>query len=140
MKSIMDLEFDDLELYDCAEAWNKLDPTDRLSMSFIELAEFTEIKDTEAWKRFLKEPRINEYIDEEVKLFTQSQARKLITTATENDRSTGAAQMISALSKTLEETSNAKEGNVFIYSYVPLTSKEILAPNTSSEENNIFDT
>lgn len=135
---LSELEFNDIELYDCATAWEELDPEDRLSMSFIDLAKYSSIDDTDAWKRFLREPKVKEYIDEEVRLFTEAQARKLITTATENERSTGAAQMITSLQKTLETNESAKSGNLFIYSYVPLTAKEKNAPNTRTEEVNIF--
>lgn len=136
---ISDIQFNDIELYDCAEAWEKLDPVDRISMSPYELAEFSEVKDIEAWKRFIKYPAVSDYLKEEVKLFTESQQRKLITTAIDNDRSTGASQMITALGKVIEDDTKSKDnGQIFIYSYVPLTEKEENAPNAGRELYDLF--
>ena len=128
----------DIEMLECWEAYEKLDPEDRLSMSHIELARYSEVEDREAWKRFLSLPVISDFISEEMRIFTQSQTRKLISTAVENDRSTGAAQMISALSKTMEDTGSKNNGQIFIYSYVPLNVNEAVAPNTQVEGRDIF--
>lgn len=137
---VTDIEFNDIELYECAEAWDKLDPVDRISMSPYELAEFSEVHEIESWKRFIKFPAVSDYLKEEVKLFTESQQRKLITTAIDNDRSTGASQMITALGKVLDDRESAKQdGQIFIYSYCPLNKKEEQAANTRKELFDIFD-
>lgn len=133
-------QVNDIELYECCEAFDKLPPEDRLSMSHIDLAEYSEINDLEAWKRFLAHPLVRDFLDEEIKIFTMAQQRKLITTATDNDRSVGAAQMINALGKTVEEQGGAKSGEIFIYSYVPLDSRQEKAPNVRKEGNDIFGT
>lgn len=136
---LLEINFNDIELYECAEAFNELDPVDRISMSPYELAEFSTVKDIEAWKRFLKFPAVSDYIKEEVKLFTTSQQLKLITTATDETRSTGHSQMISALGKVLDESESSKDnGQIFIYSYVPMNEKEEEAPNTRKELFDVF--
>lgn len=135
---LTDINFDDIELFDCAEAFEKLDPIDRLSMNHAELAEFSEVKELEAWKRFLKHPAVADYLKEEIKLFTESQKRKLITTVTDDSKSTGLAQMIGALDKTLDSGEKGDNGQLFIYSYVPMNKKEEAAPNARREIFDIF--
>lgn len=138
---LADINFNDIELYECAEAWEKLDPVDRLSMSPYELAEFSEINSIESWKKFLKFPAVSDYIKEEVKLFTTSQQLKLITTATDETRSTGHSQMISALGKVLDDNESTKDnGQMFVYCYTPLNAKEEQAPNIRKELYDIFNT
>ena len=49
--------------------------------------------------------------------------RKLLKDISSNSRSVGTAQMLTALNKMLE-TTNTKEGPIFIYTYVPPNIKE----------------
>lgn len=131
-------KLNDIELFECWEAFKNLDPRDRISMDHIDLAEYSDVHNIESWKRFLSHPVIKDFIDEELRIFTAAQQRKLISTAVDNDRSTGAAQMISALGKANEDTNAATSGEIFVYSYCPLTEKEEMAPNVRKEQTDPF--
>ena len=88
------------------------------------------------WKRFLTHPQVAEWIAEEVETLRKVQMRKVIRNASDNERSVGAAQMMNALAK-VSETTQAKEGNIFIYAYVPLNDREQNAPNTYTLEGGL---
>ena len=93
-------------------------------MTHYELAQQT--KKQYSMERVLLDTRVSDWINQD-SLFS-AQLRKLVKDATKNDRSVGAAQMLNALNKTLENES-IKDGPVFIYSYVPLNKRELNAPN-----------
>ena len=124
----MNFEFENKELRQCLVVFNSLPPEERLFMTHYELAQQTRIKDSTIWKEFLLDTRVSDWINQELALFKSAQLRKLVKDATKNDRSVGAAQMLNALNKTLENES-IKDGPVFIYSYVPLNERELNAPN-----------
>lgn len=124
----MNFEFENKELRQCLVVFNSLPPEERLFMTHYELAQTTRIKDSTIWKEFLLDTRVSDWINQELALFKSAQLRKLVKDATKNDRSVGAAQMLNALNKTLENES-IKDGPVFIYSYVPLNKRELNAPN-----------
>lgn len=90
-----------------------------------ELADLTGI-DSEQWSEFLRDGKVQKYIERETELFKQAQMRKLIAKSTTNDKSVGTAQMLNAIGKTLED--DQRETNFFIYSHVPLTANECAAP------------
>lgn len=133
----MNIKFTDDEMKRCQELYNELDPEMRITMSHFDLAQMTEQTDHEVWLRFLKDPRVNDSINEELQVYKMAQQRKLISQATVDGRSTGLAQMITSLGKEIE-SSNGKEGDVFVYSYVPLTTSEKKAPNTNVCERDLF--
>lgn len=133
----MDFELKDIELQECLEKFMELPPNKRLFLTHYELATTTEINDSNLWKRFLTDPKVVDWIQTELTLFNQAQQRKLFKNATTDYRSTGAAQMITALGKSLEH-STIKDGPVFIYSYVPLNDKEEAAVGVRKEEHDIF--
>lgn len=133
----MEFEWADENMMLCQKYFNELEPDQRLFMTHYELAKNTPIQDSSLWKQFLIDPKVNEWINAEMTLFTQAQQRKLFQKATADSRSPGAAQMINALGKSLEG-STIKEGPVFIYSYIPLNEKEVQAPNTNILDHDIF--
>lgn len=135
----MNVAFKTPDMMECQDEYNKLDPEQRISMSQYDLAHFTEIKDIESWIKFLKDPRVSEKIDEEVELYAKSQQRKLVALATTNDKSTGTAQMIAALDKTNSQGNNNKSGEIFVYSFVPLNTKEADAPYVKELSRDIFE-
>ena len=110
--------------------WNQLDQAQVIMYDQYELAEITDI-DASEWSKFLRNGKVQKYIDTEVELFKQAQMRKLIGRATTNDKSVGTAQMLNAIGKTLED--EQQETNFFIYSYVPLTPNECAAPNVTQD-------
>lgn len=135
----MNVEFKTPDMIACQDEYNKQDPEQRISMSQYDLANLTSIKDIDQWVSFLKDTRVSEKIDEEVEIYTKAQQRKLVALATTNDKSTGTAQMIAALGKTDNQGNNNKSGETFIYSFVPLNTKEADAPYARSLSRDIFE-
>lgn len=128
----MNFDFNgDVDMETCRLAFFELQPEDALFMTHYELAATTGVQTPEVWKRFLTHPAIAEWIAEEVEELRKVQMRRVIKNASDNERSVGAAQMMNALAK-VSETTQAKEGNIFIYSYVPLNDREQTAPNTQT--------
>ncbi len=134
----MNFEFEDEALMACQDAFNAMAPEDRLFMTHYEFAKQTPIRDSSIWKRFLLDTRVSDWINQELTLFKSAQLRKLVKDATKNDRSVGAAQMLNALNKTLENET-IKDGPIFIYSYVPMNARELGAPNTQVLPEDIFE-
>ena len=126
------------ELQECQDAFNELDPEARIQYNQFELATLTEINDHSRWVSFLKDARVAEHLNEELEVFTNMQKKKLIARATLHDKSVGTAQMINALSNTEKSTQN-KDGQMFIYSYVPLTAKDQHSPYAAMEDTDIFE-
>ena len=124
----MQFEFEDEEMLACQEAFNAMEPEERLYKTHYELAANSAIPST-AWKKFLLDTKVSDWINQELAIIKGAQYRKMIKSAGDNDRSYGAAQMLNALGKTFEND-DKKEGNLFVYSYVPLSNKEQGAPNT----------
>jgi hypothetical protein len=84
-------------------------------------------RDANAWKKFLTEPQVSDYITQEVRILQQNVMRTLIRDLNTNARSPGAGQALAALTKTLE-ASAPKEGPTFVVMYVPLTENEQRSP------------
>jgi hypothetical protein len=131
----MNFDFDDEELKKCQEAFNSLDEEDRLYMNQYQLAEQTGIPGAQ-WKRFLLDTRVSEWLNQEIQIIKRTRYHKMIGSA--NSSSYGAAQMINALGKSFDND-DSKEGNIFIYSMVPLNTREQGAPNTQMLPYDIFD-
>jgi hypothetical protein len=134
----MNYELDDEELMACQAVFNKLDPEERLFMTHYTLAKETEITDSQAWKRFLMDTRVANWIDQEVTVIKNITLRKMIKDADSNVRSYGAAQMMNALNKSFESDA-VKEGPIFVYTYVPLNAREQGAPNTMQADRDLFE-
>ena len=133
----MNIKFENAAMRKCQEVWNKEDPESRILASHYDLARHTEITDHEQWLAFLKDPRVDDIIREEVEVYTRAQQRKLIGLAVTNDKSTGTAQMLTALAKVGDEQGTAG-GETFIYSYVPLNEKEKRAPGVKINKKDLF--
>ena len=133
----MNINFEDKGMQRCQIEFNKIKPEESIVMSHFDLAKQTSIKETSAWVKFLKDPRVAQVLEEELQLYKEAQQRKLIQRATLHDRSTGTAQMINALGKTKAE--DGKSGQIFIYSYVPPNLKETKSPYLTAETKDIFD-
>jgi hypothetical protein len=134
----MEFEFEDGAMLACQAVFNQLDPEKRLFMTHYELAKQTNIDDSQIWKKFLTDGRVSQWLDQELNLYKNVTLRKMIQGATSNDRSIGAAQMINAITKTIDDTSQ-KEGATFIYSYVPPNPREVGIPNLRQETTDIFE-
>ena len=133
----MNIQFDDEQMMMCQEAWNELDPEERIQMSHYDLAKNTYIDSTEIWMEFMSEPAVQEQLSRELLLYKEAQQRKLIAKANVNDKSMGTAQLINALDKTMTGESK-KVGDIIIYSYVPMNMREAEAPNVTAEVTGVF--
>lgn len=110
---------------------------DGLTMTHYDLADNTEITDPEIWKKFLLEQDVRNYIQTEVEILRTTEFNKMIKNVGDNQRSVGQAQLMSALDK-IKHESNHKEGPVFIYTYVPLSSEQAQAENVQEAESDPF--
>lgn len=127
----------DIVLEKCLSEYNKLKPEKRLEMSHFELADATAIRNSDAWLKFLSDPDVKRSRAEEVKVYKESQTNKLISRVTSNDKSVGAAQLISALTKE-DKTEEKREGPVCIYTYVPTNARQDLADNVQKLDSDVF--
>lgn len=107
-----------------------------ISMNHYDLARVTNINDVQLWKAFLTDPEVSAYIEQEAQILTQTELRKLAADVSDS-RSVGQAQLINAMSK-LTDVKTTKEGPVFIYTYVPLSSSQERAENIKKETEDIF--
>jgi hypothetical protein len=108
-----------------------------LTMNHYDLAKNTEVTDPEKWKKFLLEQDVRNYIQTEVEILRTTEFNKMIKNVGDNQRSVGQAQLMSALDK-MKQDSNHKEGPVFIYTYVPLSSEQAQAENVQEAESDPF--
>jgi hypothetical protein len=115
----MNIQFEDNEMQELQDLFNAQDPEEAIFMSHYQLAQATG-KSAQAWKEFMLHPAVSNWIKQEIELFKQHQLKQMIRTATDNDRSVGAAQMINSLAKTLDDGTN-KTGPIIVYTYVPMT-------------------
>ena len=133
----MDITFNKPSLNVCLEAFEGIDAEERLFMNQYDLEKHTGIS-SELWKEFLSDKQVIDWFRKELQVFKSAQMRKLIKNADNNERSVGAAQMLNAITKVCEDD-DAKEGDLIIYSYVPLNSREQQAPNIEINTDNILE-
>lgn len=107
-----------------------------ISMNHYDLARVTAIQDVQLWKKFLTDPEVSAYIEQEASILAQTELRKLAQDVSDS-RSVGQAQLINAMSK-LTDTKSTKEGPIFIYTYVPLSKNQLQAENVVIEKEDIF--
>lgn len=129
---------DEQDYMQCQEVYNKLGPEEALFLTHYELEARTGLP-AEQWKRFLVHPRVADWMQEELRLIQMVQFRKAIEKADDASRSVGAAQMINALSKSIETNNTTSDGQIFVYSYVPMNSAEQLAANTHTIDPDLFE-
>lgn len=108
---------------------------DALIMNHYELAdymfkEYHYKKSVPQWKEFLLNPKIQEYIQAEFAIISESNMRKVIASVNEDEKSVGKAQTINALLTAAEKTTNKRDGNIIIYSYILPNEQQMKATNT----------
>lgn len=108
-----------------------------LKSSHYTLAIETNIDDPTLWKEFLMEPDVNDYIIQETNLLQQAEFRNILLNS-DKDSSAGRAQLINALNSVTQKSK--KDGNIIIYSYVPLNAQQLKAPNIEINKEDIFKT
>ena len=121
----------------CLTEYNQLPPDERLMMSHFELAEATDLHNSEAWLLFLSDPDVKRSRQQEISVYKESQTNKLIDRITENDKSAGMAQLIGTLTKE-DNKDKDRDGSICIYSYVPLNDRQKLASNVNELDHDIF--
>ena len=109
---------------------------DALTMTHYDLAEKTEEKDITVWKSFLLDPQVSDWITSEIKIMQNAELNKMIQDIS-SSKSVGQAQLMQALSK-INSGVSIKEGPIFIYTYVPLNSEQMQAPNTNILKSDPF--
>ena len=119
----MNLTFTDERIQSAYSKFMKLLP-DSLTMNQYELAELTSVE-ASVWSELMHDGQFAKWRDSELALVLQSNQAKLMSSAADNDRSVGAAQMLNAITKM--DAGQQAEQNFFIYSYVPLTPNECKA-------------
>lgn len=107
-----------------------------ISMNHYDLARITTVQDVSLWKKFLTDPEVSAYIEQEAAILAQTELRKLAQDVSDS-RSVGQAQLINAMSK-LTDTKTTKEGPIFIYTYVPLSANQLQAENVVVEDHDLF--
>lgn len=127
---------DNLQKADMWEQFKALEAK-AIQMNHYDLARVTTQKDVQLWKQFLTDPEVTAYIDQEAQILTQSELRKLASDVSDS-RSVGQAQLINAMSK-LTDTKTTKEGPIFIYTYVPLSSSQEKAANVEIASEDVFE-
>lgn len=80
------------------------------------------------WKEFLVDQRVSNYINNEFEAIQSSELRKLIMDIG-SSRSVGQAQLITALSKIVDNMDRPDEDTKLIYMYVPLNDQQVQAEN-----------
>ena len=100
------------------------------------LAATTPEKNPDVWKRFLMEPDVSEYINQETALLQQAEFRSILLN-TQRDNSAGRAQLINAMMGVSNKTQK-KEGPAVIYSYIPLNAQQQKAENVNILDHDPF--
>lgn len=101
-----------------------------LIMNHYELENFKPEYSLDQWREFLQEPKVQEYIRSEFAIIQESEMRKVISNASDNDTSVGKAQLINAMLNATEKVGSKREGNIIIYSYVLPNEEQAKATNT----------
>lgn len=89
------------------------------------------------WREFMLDPRVNDYIQQELRILKLSEMQKLVKDISTKSKSVGTAQMLTALSKSLDGEKQ-QEGPAFIYMYVPLNEREQQADNVIELDEDPF--
>lgn len=111
-----------------------------LIMNHYELTENYPEYSLEQWRTFLQDPKVQDYIRSEFAIIQESEMRKVIASASENDTSVGKAQLINAMLNATEKVGSKKDGNIIIYSYVLPNEEQAKALNTEIIKRDPFKT
>jgi hypothetical protein len=124
---MMDIKFadDEEDMYEMQEFMNEIGQ-DALFMNHYELCAKTEISPI-AWKKFLTDPRVAAFIQEELELLKKTKVALMLKDV-ETNKNTGQAQLLNTLLNQTKQTER-KEGPVFIYTQIPLNEHEQHAEN-----------
>jgi hypothetical protein len=123
------IDWDDDEFQKMHEFYEKNEPT-VFFMTHYEIAQLKEspVAVPSKWKVYITDPRVSEYISQELKLLQQVEINKLLKGISSKANNVGTGQTLNALIKVAENT-GVKEGPIFVYSYIPLSQEELNAPS-----------
>ena len=93
-----------------------------LSLNHYDLAQLFPEYTPKAWRTFLQLPEIMQHVNEEFEIIKNTELKKMINNSA-NTNSVG----------------RQKDGPIFIYSYVPLSTEQAFAPNVQELKSDIFD-
>ncbi|MBQ4030128.1 MAG: hypothetical protein II625_00105 [Bacilli bacterium] len=124
---IIDIDFrqGETDLIDLQNSFNDIGQ-EALFMNHYELADRSGDSPI-AWKKFLMDPRVANYINEELDLLKKSKVAIMLKDI-ETTKSTGQAQLLNTLLNQTK-TEQKKDGPVFIYTMIPLNEHEQHARN-----------
>lgn len=109
---------------------------DGLKANHYILAASTPERNPDIWKKFLMEPDVSDYINQETALLQQAEFRSILLN-TQRDNSAGRAQLINAMMGVNTKTQK-KEGPIIIYSYIPLNAQQLKAENIEILDHDPF--
>ena len=98
-----------------------------LTYNHYDLAKETNIPDILAWKDFLMQAKVADYIRSEMEIIRSAAINEMVQDAAKS-RSVGQSQLLNTLQK-IDESSTQKTGPAFIYCHVPLSEPQKSAPN-----------
>jgi hypothetical protein len=125
------IDWEDDELQEMHEFYETREP-EIFYMTHYDIATLDKnpVKLASRWKTFITDPRVSEYISQEIRLVQQVETNKLLRGIAGKANSVGVGQTLNALLKMAESTS-VKEGPIFVYSYIPLSEEELNAPSVN---------
>lgn len=111
-----------------------------LIMNHYELTEHfkTHKFSVDAWREFLLDPRVQEYIRAEFAIIQESNMRKVISAVDDEDKSVGRAQLINAMLNAKDKTGSKRDGNTTIYAYILPNEEQAKAANTEVVKRDPF--
>lgn len=129
----------EIELIELAKEYTSLGLEKALSLSHIDLCKETKFSDPLAWRRFVTDPRVVDFINEEMTLIRQAKYRQMTVNIEDVARSTGASQIMRELRDAGQKDDTAK-GPIFVYCYIPLNEEELGADNIEIIKEDPFKT
>lgn len=139
----MFVEFEDPEsiFYEMMDSWNKLQDAgiNPMGLTHHELAKRTQYSGQE-WKEFITDPAVVDAMNEEFRMLQRAKLQTLVTSLEADTKSTGVAQVITALNNNLNKEMEKKaSGPAIIYTFVPLNEQEMMSPNVRILDHNPFE-
>ena len=138
----MFVEFEDPNsiFFEMMDIWNDLQNAgmNPLGMTHYELAKKSSYS-TQEWKEFLTEPNVVDAMNEELRMLQRAKLQTLVQSLESDTKSTGVAQVITALNNNLNKEIDKKaSGPAIIYTFVPLNEQEQKSPNVRMLDHNPF--
>lgn len=139
MPDILDIEFEDEILQECARVYNEIAET-----QYPDILEFTHMDlyihshkriSPSVWKKFLLHEKVLDWYDEERRIQINNKANKLIKQIGTSN-STAQAQGLTTLLNQINRQDDSKESNQFIiYNFIPLNQEEAKNPNVNTVQS-----